>query len=75
MKPRESKCQNLSLITKNSDIKTFFLKSCQTTKKKYDYTVRKHWASRIELKCTHGTLKPSSEDFLSENIRQFVLGS
>ena len=45
------------------------LKSCQTTKNKYDYTVRKHWASTIELKCAHGTLKPSSENILSENIR------
>ena len=75
MKPRESKGQNLSLMTKNPDIKTNFLKSCQTTKNKNDYTVRKHWASTIELKCTHGTLKPSSKDILSENIRQFILGS
>ena len=32
MKPRESKSQNLKLMTKNSDIKTKFLKICPTTK-------------------------------------------
>ena len=60
MKSRQSKYQDLSLKTNNSDIKTKNLKSCQTTKT-HDSRVRKSWASIIEFKsCTHGIVKPSN---------------
>ena len=60
MKSRESKYQELSLKTNNSDIKTKIEKSCQTTKT-HDSRVRKSWESTIEFKsCTHGIVKASN---------------